>query len=80
MTSPKQTLKFAGLLTLAMTLLVSGCATEAWVMPYEREYLADPIMLLSRDPFSDGYIAHIYETREGAQGGTVGGGGGCGCN
>lgn len=70
------------LLTLLAPLLVllSGCAKEAWVMPYEREYLADPVMSLSRDPFSDTYQLHIYETREGAQGGGLGGGGGCGCN
>ena len=70
------------LLTLLVPLLVflSGCAKEAWVMPYEREYLADPVMLFSRDSFSDGYMVHIYETREGGTGGHLGGGGGCGCN
>lgn len=68
------------ILLLPLLVFVSGCATEAWVMPYEREYLADPVMLFSRDPFSDAYVVHIYETREGAAGGHLGGGGGCGCN
>lgn len=61
-------------------LLSSSCAQKAWVKPYEREILAKPIMLFSRDGFADGYMDHVHETREGAQGGGVGAGGGCGCN
>ncbi len=65
---------------LLASAAAGGCATEPWVMPYEREYLADPIMLFSRDPFSDSYLLHVYEVREAAQGGGIGSGGGCGCN
>ncbi len=65
---------------LLVILLSSGCAKKAWVKPYEREILAKPIMLFSRDSFADIYMDHVHEVREGAQGGGVGAGGGCGCN
>ncbi len=67
---------------LAALLLagLGGCATEPWVQPYEREFLADPVMALSRDPVYDMYLLHVYETREASQGGGIGSGGGCGCN
>ena len=64
---------------MAMVLL-GGCATEPWVKPYEREWLADPIMSFSRDPISDKYLQHVYDVREAARGAGVGQGGGCGCN
>ena len=67
-------------LLLALAILASGCAKDVWVQPYEREYLADPLMNFSRDPVYDGYLLHVYETREAAQGGGIGSGGGCGCN
>jgi hypothetical protein len=50
------------------------------VKPYERDRLADPIMLMDGDPVSSSYIQHVYEAREGARGGEGGAGGGCGCN
>jgi hypothetical protein len=70
------------LLTGAATLLgLAGCGRiEPWVKPYERERLADPIMVLDPDPVSSAYLDHIYEVREGARGATGGAGGGCGCN
>jgi hypothetical protein len=69
-------------LVAALALLaLSGCARiEPWVKPYERENLADPIMAWDRDPVSSSYIQHVYESREGARGGTGATGGGCGCN
>lgn len=65
---------------LAATLV--GCSTFGYqpVMPYEREALASPLMALSRDPLSDKYLQHVFETREGARGATGINGGGCGCN
>ncbi len=61
--------------------LLGGCAPiEPWVKPYERERLADPIMAFERDPVSTAYIDHVFESREGARGGTGAAGGGCGCN
>jgi hypothetical protein len=60
---------------VATSGLVAGCAN---VRGYQREHLADPIMVF------DGYEAsrelHWVEAREGATGGTGGAGGGCACN
>lgn len=66
-------------LLCAMTLL-TGCAIEPWVMPYERHNLADPIMSFDRDPVAGSYMHHVYQAREGARGAEGGSGGGCGCN
>jgi hypothetical protein len=71
-------LKIAGIVALAAQL--AGCATEPWVKPYEREFLADPIMSFSRDPLSDMYLQHVFDVREAARGAGIGQGGGCGCN
>ncbi|VAW96692.1 Phosphonate ABC transporter phosphate-binding periplasmic component (TC 3.A.1.9.1) [hydrothermal vent metagenome] len=77
----KKYLKIALFISLGLVItLASGCATKPWVKPYEREILAKPIMLFSRDSFADIYMDHVHEVREGAQGGGVGAGGGCGCN
>ncbi len=65
---------------LLLLLTLAGCASEPWVKPYERAYLADPIMSFSRDPVSESYLHHVYEARESARGATGGTGGGCGCN
>lgn len=67
-------------LLLLGLVVVSGCAREPWVKPYERETLADPIMSFSRDPISDWQLQHVYETRESARGAGVATTGGCGCN
>ena len=76
--------KMLGRILLSLLLLVglSACSggIEPWVKPYERDRLADPIMLLDGDPVSSSYIQHVYEAREGARGGEGGAGGGCGCN
>lgn len=61
-------------------LLLSGCTVTPWVKPYERQYLADPIMGFERDPVAAGYMNHVYEAREAARGAEGGSGGGCGCN
>ena len=53
---------------------------EPWVAPYEREYLADPIMSFNKDPLSNKYRQHVFNTREGARGAGYSQGGGCGCN
>ena len=66
-----------------LVLLAAGlgaCAIEPWVPPYDREFLADPIMSFSRDPVSDAYRQHVYDTRESARGAGIAAGGGCGCN
>ena len=69
------------LLSLLLMAGLSACSgIEPWVKPYERDRLADPIMLMNGDPVSSSYIQHVYESREGARGGEGGAGGGCGCN
>ena len=61
--------------------IASACSQPApWVKPYERANLAEPIMDFNRDPVSGAYLNHVYDAREGARGGGVGAGGGCGCN
>jgi hypothetical protein len=62
-------------------LAMAACAPiEPWVKPYERERLADPVMVMDPDPVSSSYLDHVFEVREGARGATGGAGGGCGCN
>ncbi|WGL15615.1 DUF4266 domain-containing protein [Microbulbifer bruguierae] len=71
------------LLLLPLFSLLAGCETvmpEPWVKPYERHFLADPIMSFERDPVAAGYMNHVYEAREAARGAEGGAGGGCGCN
>ncbi len=67
-------------LLLLVVLMQAGCAVQPWVKPYERERLADPIMLLSRDATSEKHFEHVRNVREGARGATGVQGGGCGCN
>lgn len=69
------------LLAGAGAVALSACSPiEPWVKPYEREHLAEAVMSLNRDPVSNTYIEHVYESREGARGATGSVGGGCGCN
>lgn len=65
---------------LVITQVLSGCAIQPWVKPYERERLADPIMKFSRDTLAEKHIEHVRDVREGARGATGVQGGGCGCN
>ena len=66
---------------IAVTAALGGCATpEPWVKPYERERLADPVMMIQRDALSAKHLEHAREVREGARGATGVQGGGCGCN
>jgi hypothetical protein len=68
------------LILVASLSALGACSLEPWVKPYERAYLADPIMQFERDPVSAAYMNHVYEAREGAKGAEGGGGSGCGCN
>ncbi len=60
--------------------LLSGCAIQPWVKPYERERLADPIMKFSRNSLAEKHSEHVRDVREAARGATGVQGGGCGCN
>lgn len=64
-----------------ISLALTACGNiEPWVKPYEREALADPIMMFDANPVSTAYTHHVYEAREGARGALGSAGGGCGCN
>jgi hypothetical protein len=63
-----------------VTMLSTGCVTEPWVKPYEREALANPLMSFMRDPISAQHRQHVQDVREGARGAGTVQGGGCGCN
>ena len=68
---------------LLILLFVSACSMQPlkpWVAPYEREYLADPIMEVDRDEVFSSFRQHVYEVREGSRGATSAKGSGCGCN
>lgn len=75
---------------IALTVLylcLNGCthlpeipSLKTWLQPYERELLADPYMNFNHDPITQDFRRHVYETREGANGGFNSKGGGCGCN
>ena len=57
-------------------LLLYGCAT---VKPWEKEGLADPIMIIDENPINAGIKEHFIDYREGAEGATGAESGGCGC-
>lgn len=63
-------------LLLLTALLLSGCAA---VKPWEKEKLADPIMIFNENPIDEGIQQHFIEHREGATGATGAQSGGCGC-
>lgn len=73
-------LRFISLLTLTGFTLLSGCAIQPWVKPYERERMADPIMSFTRGTLAEKSREHVRDVREGARGATGVQGGGCGCN
>lgn len=57
-------------------LLLNGCAA---VQPWQREGLADPIMMFDENPIDAGIREHHLDYREGSAGGTGAQSGGCGC-
>ncbi len=64
----------------ALALLLGGCSIQPWVKPYERGYLADPIMDPDRDRLASSHRRHVFDVREAASGAAGTSGGGCGCN
>ena len=65
------------LMILAMGFVLSGCVR---VQPYEREYLADPLMQVEEYAEDSAYEAHISRAlSQSNTGQTVTGGAGCGC-
>ena len=76
--APAHTLAIA--FALAAAALLSGCAVQPWVKPYERGRLAEPEMQWSRQGLIDKHREHVHVVREAARGATGVQGGGCGCN
>jgi hypothetical protein len=68
--------RFASLLCGLM--VGAGLCSCSRVAAYERGRLAHPSMI-ARQRMSAGQ-AHLYAIREGARGGSLGAGSGCGCN
>jgi hypothetical protein len=66
----------AGLIGVAL----SGCAALAGPQPWEKGNLAKPSMTMAGNPLQERFMQHIYDSKEGASGGSGVGGGGCGCN
>lgn len=71
-------MKRLALLLLLLLLLptVTGCAT---VKPYQKEHLADPIMVSEFEGREALRELKWLEAREGSSGGVGGAGGGCAC-
>ncbi len=73
----RPSLKEAKRVALVLSLLaVVGCGN---VRPYEREFLADPIMSFDDETKDFSRNVGWLETREGSTGGAGGAGGGCAC-
>ncbi|MEJ2052368.1 MAG: DUF4266 domain-containing protein [Calditrichaceae bacterium] len=64
------------LIFILFLLLISSCAT---VKPWQREGLADPIMIIDENPIDAGIKEHFLDYREGSEGATGAQSGGCGC-
>lgn len=60
-------------------VLVGGLCGCANVKPYQREFLADPIMQVTIDAEEDSYDMHMHRALTQGLYGAAGGGGGCGC-
>lgn len=70
--------------TIFLALLLALAAASffgcAGVKPWEREYLADPIMRFDSNKEEKAVREHLMGTREGSTGSFGVSGGGCGCN
>jgi hypothetical protein len=67
--------RLAGWFAMVGLIALTGCAA---VQPYEREYLADPIMSLEEGP-QGAFDQHMHRALEGGLAGQPAAGGGCGC-
>lgn len=65
---------------LGIFIVLSACSLKPWVKPYQRQLLAEPVMVFDNDPLDAGFLEHVYQSREAARGAQNNGGGGCGCN
>jgi hypothetical protein len=67
-------------LILLAIVVVAGSAACARVRPHQREHLAHPAMQAVPWRAVDRGDQHVFSIREGTEGATAEGGGGCGCN
>jgi len=65
-----------GVIILLLSFFIHGCVT---VQPWEKESLADPIMIINANPIKAGMKEHHLDYREGSSGATGAQSGGCGC-
>ena len=68
---------WAAFFMAAVGLGLAGCVG---VKPWEKEYLADPIMQSDYNKEEKAVREHFLATREGSSGSFGVSGGGCGCN
>jgi len=68
------------LTSCTVTLFISGCSVQPWVLSQERGTLADPIMSFEQHAISARFMGHVHEGRGSARGAEGSAGGGCGCN
>lgn len=66
--------------SVMLVALLAGCSTFQPPQPWEKADLAKKEMTMETDALDQGYIQHIYSSKENASGGYGVGGGGCGCN
>lgn len=80
--SAHRPVKLVCLLSVAVGLFLSGCASTELVRvkPWQRATLAEYSMRPDRDPLNTAMAEHVYFSRETASGGRGVGGSGCGCN
>jgi hypothetical protein len=67
-------------IVLGVGLTLSLVAACVRVRPHEREVLASPAMQGSVWPAVERADQHVFSVREGSEGASIDGGGGCGCN
>jgi len=65
------------LLSVTAAVMVLGACTI--VAPYEREHVADPIMLIDNEGMSAGYEDHMHRALSQGLKGPPSGDAGCGC-
>ncbi len=69
-----------GVGAVVVTALLSGCGSFQPPSPWEKSMLAKKEMTMETDALDQGFVQHIYSSKENASGGYGVGGGGCGCN
>ena len=72
----------AASLVVVVVASVAACALAGCVRvrAHERQVLAHPALAQPASPEQHAAHQHVYQIREGADGATGAGGGGCGCN